>query len=500
MVLGTASDVGKSVIAAGLCRTLARRGWHVSPFKSQNMSLNAVAVDGGEIGWAQAAQAEAAGVKPSVHMNPILLKPTSEVGSQIIVQGQVFGNASARSYYDHVETLWSKVEESYRHVASQCDIVIAEGAGSAAEINLRHRDIANFKVANLAQAAVLLVGDIERGGIFGSMLGTLELLTPEERARVRGMVVNKFRGDSTLFETGRVLLAERAGVPVLGVVPHFESIALPEEDSMALSQPDKRQRRFRTDAVNIAVLRLPHMSNFTDFAELERVSDVVLKYVASPDEAQGVDAVVLPGTKNTRGDLRWMKSRGWPSMLCTLREAGTPIVGICGGYQMLGVEVADPHGVEGTPGVEPGLALLPVTTTLTARKTVHRVRFRIAHTELCGEGYEIHMGQTIAAEPGLMPWFEHLEVDGAERKAPEGSCEGMVCGTYIHGCWTRAPVRNHFLEPLRRRKGLSTPKQDQHPDPYDAWADHLEQHMDLEQVLAWVTPSDTQTRIRPVGP
>jgi adenosylcobyric acid synthase len=434
MVQGTGSHAGKTVLVAGLCRLLARRGLRVAPFKSQNMSLNAyVVAGGGEIGWAQAMQAEAAGVPARVEMNPILLKPRANARSQVVLLGRVLREADARGYYRLASTLWPAVRRSYETLARDADVIVIEGAGSPAEPNLMRRDLANMRVARLARAPVLLVGDIDRGGVFASLVGTMALLPRADRGRVRGFVINKFRGDASLLAPAVRDLSRRTRVPVVGVVPFLPHLALPEEDSVALDDVP----RASAGRLRVVVVRLPHIANFTDFAPLESEPEVRLVYAESPRDLDGASLVIVPGSKDTIADLRTLKARGFGPAIEAHHRRGGPVLGICGGYQMLGRAVSDPHVVE-SGGVEPGLGLLPVVTVLGPEKTTRRVgaRWLDAGPEL--EGYEIHMGET--TREGARPL---LEVDGR----PEGcaSSDGRVWGTYVHGLFEAGAARRHVL-------------------------------------------------------
>jgi len=342
-VLGTGSDVGKSLITAGLCRLFLRAGVRVAPFKAQNMSNNSyVTPDGKEIGRAQALQAQACGLDPDADMNPILMKPESDRSAQIVVQGQVWGKAEARTYFERRAELAERVRESYERLANQHDLIVIEGAGSAAEMNLRDRDLANWFAVGLADARVVLVADIDRGGVFAQVIGTLDLLAPPERARVIGIIINKFRGDATLFDDGVRFIEQRTGLPVLGVVPMLRDLILDQEDSLEIDRA--RQAPFAPDRINIAVVLLPRMSNFTDVRRLAAEEDVILRYAAEPRDLAGADIIVIPGTKNTIGDLRYLREAGFPEVFREHVEQGRELLGLCGGYQMLGRSIADPEG------------------------------------------------------------------------------------------------------------------------------------------------------------
>jgi len=447
MLQGTGSHAGKTVLVAGFCRLLARRGLRVVPFKSQNMSLNAhVAPGGGEMGWAQVMQAEAAGVPPRVEMNPILLKPRAGVRSQVVLLGRVLQEADARAYYRLTPTLWPAVRLSYEALAREADVVVIEGAGSPAEPNLMRRDLANMRVARLARAPVLLVGDIDRGGVFASLLGTMTLLPPADRSRVRGFVINKFRGDPSLLAPAVRDLVRRTRVDVVGVVPFLPHLGLPEEDSVALDDG----ARVAADGLRVAVVRLPHIANFTDFAPLESEPGVRLVYAATPGDIAGAALVILPGSKDTIADLRALRSLGFTRTLGQHRRRGGLVLGICGGYQMLGRSVADPHRVE-SGGAEAGLGLLPVATTLTPGKVTRRVHARWLPDGPAFDGYEIHMGLT-TADGAPRPL---LEVEGRVEGCV--SPDGRVWGTYVHGLFESGAGRRRVMEWVRDAAGGPAP-------------------------------------------
>ncbi|HAP41752.1 MAG TPA: cobyric acid synthase [Nitrospira sp.] len=504
-VLGTGSDVGKSLVVAGLCRLLHRAGIRVAPFKAQNMSLNSfVTPDGGEIGRAQALQAEACSLAPHVDMNPILLKPESDARAQVVVQGRVYSTLDARAYFTRGRNaeLFQAVRSSYERLAAQYDVIVIEGAGSAAEVNLRDRDLVNWATVELADARVVLVGDIDRGGVFAQLIGTLDLIAPEERARVCGLVINKFRGDSALFADGVRFLRERTGIPVLGVLPFLRDLTLDQEDSLDVEV--RRQVAFADDRVNIAVLLLPHMSNFTDFNLLTHEADVALRYVATPAEAAGADAVIIPGSKSTLADLAYLRGKGFDALVHDHVRSGRELVGICGGYQMLGNRITDPDGVE-TGGEANGLRLLQTHTIMRPEKVTEQVEASALHIDEAGpmsvRGYLIHMGRT---DPGPHRPCFHLEgrpaqsVDQLQAGAPEGEAldgavrdDGLVWGTYIHGLFDQPQFRRAWLNRLRRRKGIppieparSQQVNDTQRHALDRWADHVEQHLDLTPIWA----------------
>jgi len=511
-ILGTGSDVGKSMITSGLCRLLHRAGIRVAPFKAQNMSLNSfVTPEGGEIGRAQALQAEACGIPPHVDMNPILLKPESDARSQIIVQGKVFATREARAYFarNRDAELFRAVEDSYERLASQYEAIVIEGAGSAAEVNLRDRDLVNWPVVEMADAKVVLVGDIDRGGVFAQIIGTLDLIAPEERDRVCGIVINKFRGDAALFADGVRFLRERTGIPVLGVLPFLRDLALDQEDSLDVDI--RRQVAFQRDRINIAVLLLPHMSNFTDFNALAEEPDVVLRYAATPEEADGADAILLPGSKTTLADLAYLRGKGFESLLQAHVHRGGEVVGICGGYQMLGRRIADPDAVE-SGGSGEGLGLLQVTTMLMREKITEQIEGRALHlggpAALPVRGYLIHMGRT--ERHGHRACFE-LQGKEASPAGPRDiterddawldgavSGDGLVWGSYIHGLFDEPLCRRAWLNRLRIRKGLpaadmalSQRVNRQRSGAMDRWADHVEQHLDLTPIRALLRQGGT---------
>ena len=497
MIMGTASDVGKSVICAGLGRIFHRRGINVAPFKAQNMSLNSfVTAEGGEMGRAQVLQAEACGLLPHVDMNPILLKPEADDCSQVIVHGKVWGKHRARSYFARRDELFHFVKESYGRLAQRHDLIVIEGAGSAAEVNLRDKDIVNWPVADMADAQVLLVADIDRGGVFAQVIGTLDLLSPGERRRVAGVVVNKFRGDATLFSDGVRFLEERTRLPVLGVVPFLRELDLDQEDSVEVER--WRHAHFECDKVNLAVVLLPHMSNFTDFNPLAAEADVILRYAKTPAELDGAEAVIIPGSKSTVADLEYLDQAGFRAAFAEQISRGGELLGICGGYQMLGREICDPYGVE-SGGTRWGFGFLNVATELTAVKITTRIEAqpmeREADKSAIVRGYEIHMGRTERAQTA--PRFRILRRLGDETTDANGDMDGamtddgLIWGTYIHGVFDEPGFRRHWLNQLRRRKGLEplavTVSEDVNlrlTGAIDRWADHLEHHVDLKPILS----------------
>ena len=421
MVQGTTSDAGKSTVVAALCRLLAREGVKVAPFKPQNMALNsAVTVDGGEIGRAQALQAQAARVEPHTDMNPVLLKPSSDIGAQVIIHGKVCAEMNARDYHQYKTVAMQAVLESYRRLTGKYEAVIVEGAGSPAEINLRERDIANMGFAEAVDCPVVLVADIDRGGVFAHIVGTLACLSESERARIIGFVINRFRGDIGLLEPGLEWLEKQTGKPVLAVLPYLHGMFLDAEDAIQPAQTE--QGTFR-----IVVPVLPRISNHTDFDALRAQPGVDLRFVGPGQAVPPADLIILPGSKNTRADLAWLYENDWPQALRKHLRYGGKVIGICGGYQMLGRTVADPAGIEGTPGMSAGLGLLSVDTVLATQKTLSRVTGRCAFADAPVAGYEIHMG----ISQGSATDRPAFRVGGA----PEGarSDDDQVMGTYLHG-------------------------------------------------------------------
>jgi len=476
MFQGTGSDVGKSLIVAGLARAYARRGLAVRPFKPQNMSNNAaVTADGGEIGRAQALQARAAGMPPSVHMNPVLLKPQSEIGAQIVVQGRVYGAAKAAAYQHIKRDLLPYVLDSYTQLRREADIVLVEGAGSAAEVNLRDNDIANMGFARAADVPVVLIGDIERGGVIASLVGTKAVLPPADAALIRGFIVNKFRGDATLFAAAMTRIAQATGWDALGLVPHFaDARLLPAEDVLALEQSRAAKPGRR---VRIAVPLLPHVANFDDLDPLDAEPEVELVRVRPGSALPGdADLIILPGAKATIADLVALRAAGFDVDIAAHRRRGGMILGLCGGFQMLGCTVADPEGIEGPPATAEGLGLLDVTTTLVAEKRLEPVS-GITADGAPFTGYEMHMGVTQG--PDCARSFARL-ADGS----PEGavSADGRVIGTYVHGLFADDRQRTAWLA----RFGASAARvayDDSIEQTLDALAAHLAVHLDLDRLL-----------------
>jgi adenosylcobyric acid synthase len=490
MVMGTASDVGKSVVVTALGRAFARAGVRVAPFKSQNMSNNAAVCAGGEIGRAQAAQAEACGLEPSVDMNPVLLKPESELGCQVIIAGRPRFHMKAHEHQRYRAAAWPQIVTSFERLAQNYELIVIEGAGGAAEINLRDRDIVNWAIAELADAPVVIVGDIDKGGVFASIVGTIELIAPAERQRVVGFLINKFRGDLSLLEPGLKLLEERTGIPVLGVLPFQHRLGIAQEDSAAL---EGRVPRTRGAAVNIGVVRLPRISNHTDFEALEHEGGVAVHYLSDPAAAPVLDVVVLPGTKNTVADLRWLRNCGWEDYIARhLRHSGW-LLGVCGGYQMLGQRILDRDCVESDRTETVGLGLLEVETDFAPEKITERIVGVHLPTGLAVEGYEIHAGRIRGVtESSALFKIRRSNGSGAEIFDGASSAEGKIIGTAIHGLFDSAGFRRHFIDAVRKSKGLARLEIGEPPDvgaerlaAFDRIADALDRHVDMARIAAF---------------
>ena len=487
MIQGTMSNAGKSLLCAGLCRIFRQDGYRVAPFKSQNMALNSfITADGGEMGRAQVVQAEAAGIAPDVRMNPILLKPTTDVGSQVIVNGVVQGNMRAMEYYRRKREFVPAVLEAYDSLAAENDIIVIEGAGSPAEINLKQEDIVNMGLAKLVDAPVLLVGDIDRGGVFAQLYGTVALLEPEERARIKGTIVNKFRGDKKILEPGLVTLEHLCGVPVAGVIPYVY-VDIDDEDSLSTRFTRTTGRK----DIDLAVLRLPRISNFTDFNPLESIPGLTLRYVKHPGELKNPDMIILPGTKNTMEDLLWMRQNGLETEVKKGAAKGTIVWGICGGYQMLGESLSDPESVEAGGRID-GMGLLPMETTFVRQKTRTRVNGTFQHIggilkELSGiafEGYEIHMGETRGKDMPMSRIKDYVQ----EKSSEDGLSKGNVYGTYVHGIFDKEEVTTTMIRAIAKHKGID-PDEMEGVDlkafketQYDLLADSLRKHLDMKKI------------------
>ena len=544
MVQGTMSSAGKSFLVAGLCRIFKQDGFSVAPFKSQNMALNSfVTNEGLEMGRAQVMQAEAAGVEPSVLMNPILLKPNSDTGSQVIVNGEVLGDMGAKDYFAYKKNLVPHIMKAYNQLASEHQIIVIEGAGSPAEINLKENDIVNMGMAKMADSPVILVADIDRGGVFAQILGTIELLTPEERNRVKGFVINKFRGDKSILDSGIRMLEEKTGIPCVGTLPYMK-IQLDDEDSLSTNLHILTQFRDKKDEIQLAVVRLPHISNFTDFIPLQNLTNVNLYYVSDAKDFGTPDGIIIPGTKNTPDDLQWLKGSGLAELIQSEAKKGTPVVGICGGFQMLGEKLFDEQlamrnekFVVGEDSVEAagacdseeysGLSLLPVSTVFSSQKTRTRVSGRVEksvfgeNNTVLGEtssipnlfqslsglpvsGYEIHMGQTTFIDESKECYFSRITDSVSGETKLDGAVSGNVFGTYIHGLFDETEFCNKFIEILAGRKGISSEKwsqiinagekssdgikmssrsiQDFKESQYNLLAETLRKHLDMKKI------------------
>ena len=484
MIQGTMSNAGKSFLVAGLCRIMKQDGYRVAPFKSQNMALNSfITEEGLEMGRAQVMQAEAAGMKPMVCMNPILLKPTNHTGSQVIVNGEVLGNMDARDYFAYKKSLIPDIKKALRKLEEFADIIVIEGAGSPAEINLKENDIVNMGLAQMVDAPVLLVGDIDRGGVFAQLLGTLLLLDEDEKKRVKGLIINKFRGDKTILDPGIAMLEEKGNVPVTGVIPYME-VSLEDEDSLS-----ERFGKKTEGCIDIAVIRYPRISNFTDFNVFEQMEEVAVRYVTSVSKLHHPDMILLPGSKNTMGDLKWMRENGLEAAVKKLAEE-IPVFGICGGYQMLGELICDPKGVE-EGGSLRGMELLPVVTELKSDKVRCQVEGRLnklkgVFSALSGfsyVGYEIHMGETKWTENKK----EMAQSEAGEKAIISGSNRN-VYGTYIHGIFDKGDIATAIVQALAEKKGITIKNgifedyQDFKEKQYDKLADTLRAHINMEEI------------------
>ena len=496
IIQGTMSGAGKSLLAAGLCRIFAQDGFRTAPFKSQNMALNSfITREGLEMGRAQVVQAEAAGIEPDVRMNPILLKPTTDTGSQVIVNGEVLKSMDARSYFAFKKELIPLVKKTYDSLAADYDVIVIEGAGSPAEINLKQDDLVNMGMAKMAGAPVLLAGDIDRGGVFAQLYGTKMLLPPDEQAIIRGLIINKFRGDESILTPGIAMIEELCGTKVVGVVPMMD-VDIDEEDSVSERLLDERGRK--TDApIEIAVIRLPHISNYTDFQVLEGMPGVNLRYVRHADALGKPDLIILPGTKNTMGDLAWLRESGMEGRILRANAAGALLIGICGGFQMLGESLSDPDGTE-SGGSMRGMGLLPMATVFSAVKTRTRVNGTIgqldgAFSAFSGckvEGYEIHMGISTPAEGGKRAGAVQSLTDLVSGAAKtDGLYRGTVLGTYVHGFFDAEGIAEKLAELLAARKGITLQSagtgaghKAYKERQYDILADTLRAHMDMEAV------------------
>ncbi len=493
MIQGTMSNAGKSLIAAGLCRIFKQDGYKTAPFKSQNMALNSyITEEGLEMGRAQVMQAEAAGIKPSVYMNPILLKPTNDVGSQVIVNGEVLGNMNARDYFKYKKSLIPDIMRAYQKLDEEFDIIVIEGAGSPTEINLKSEDIVNMGMAKMAKAPVLIVGDIDRGGVFAQLVGTMELLEEDEKNMVKGLIVNKFRGDKTILDPGVIMLEERVKVPVIGVIPYM-NIDVEDEDSLSERMTEQRQ----VDLIDIAVIRLPRISNFTDFNILQSIEGVSLRYIKSVSELKNPDMIIIPGTKNTMKDLLWLRKSGLEAAILKAEKAGKVIFGVCGGFQMLGTTIADPEGVE-EGGKLNGMGIFPMETIFQGDKKRTRVTGKFESLDgilkgLSGvalEGYEIHMG--ISKSEGGFPCLTSLKKIHEKQSETEGAFSGNVYGTYVHGIFDKEEVAKTLIGCLAKEKCINLDQiavmdyKKYKEAQYDILADTLRNHLDMKKIYEMI--------------
>ncbi len=490
MVQGTASSAGKSILVTALCRILKQDGYKVAPFKSQNMSLNSfVTKEGGEIGRAQVVQAEAAGIEPTVDMNPILLKPEANGKSQVIVMGKVMETLQAQRYYEQQSDLLKIVSGALDRLRSAYDVVVIEGAGSTAEMNLKDREIVNMRIAKLANSPVLLIGDIDRGGIFASLIGTVDLLEPDERKLVKGLIINKFRGDISLFESGIRFIEEKSGIPCVGVIPYFRDIAIAQEDSVYL---DERQENREGGNLDIVVIRLPHLSNYDDFDPLEREGCSV-RYVTNRKQLGNPRLIIIPGSKSTVADLHFLMETELADEIIRLNNSGTPVMGICGGYQMLGKRLDDPYGVESSEGSTQGLQLLDMVTVFNRVKTTTQVKGIVSIakgilSETNGkeiEGYEIHMGESVEnyeESPFRITQTPDSKVGYSDGAINSG---GTVLGTYIHGIFNKDGFRAGFLDSLRKYHRIVVQEKyniEEKEKEYDKLADLVRNSLDIQLI------------------
>lgn len=490
MIQGTMSNAGKSLLTAGLCRILKQDGYRVSPFKSQNMALNSfITEDGLEMGRAQVMQAEAAGIRPTVEMNPILLKPTNDVGSQVIVNGEVLETMSARDYFAYKKKLIPQIMDAYHKLEEQYDIIVIEGAGSPAEINLKQNDIVNMGLAKMIKAPVLLVGDIDRGGVFAQLIGTVILLDEEEQNMVKGLIINKFRGDKTILDPGISMLEEKSGIPVVGVAPYLQ-IEVEDEDSLSERLEEKRS----VDLIDIAVIRFPRISNFTDFNPLENIKGVSLRYVKNAYELKNPDLIILPGTKNTVEDLLWMRQNGLEALILKAVGKYAIVLGICGGYQMMGTVLEDSKEVESKQGTIKGMNLIPMRTSFEEEKERTRVHGAFQATggilkNMSGveiEGYEIHMGSTVLDE-GAASWTQiHDRVKNLNKM--DGAQHRNCYGSYVHGLFDKKEVVESLITAIADHKGIELSDlegmdyQAFKETQYDILAAALREHLDMEKI------------------
>ena len=489
-ILGTGSDVGKSVVATAFNRLLSNAGKPVAPFKAQNMSNNSfVTKEGGEMGRAQVVQAEAARVTPHTDMNPVLLKPSADNTSQVILHGKAIANKESSEYWKNTDYLFRKASESLERLKQKYNYIIIEGAGSCAEVNLRDTDFVNFKMAHHASADVILVADIDRGGVFAQIIGTLKIITPKERSLVKGIIINKFRGDSSLFTNGIKYIEEQTGVPVLGLIPYYRHIDIDSEDGVILDSKIKTEKTFEHEKINIGVFKLPHISNFTDFSPLQRNASVELTYLYTPKNLDEFDLIIIPGTKNVRFDIEWMRKTGWEEILLKYSENFGNIIGICGGFQMLGTIIKDPYGLEGKKGETKGLNLLDIETTLDGEKTLSNITGKYLPGKIKVTGYEIHLGKTLIGEH-CEPLIMITEKNGNPVKNFDGTKNksGNIWGCYIHGIFDGYEFRNYILKQIKPYAKLYSKRKNDTKiekfknSQYDLLAKHFESNMNMKLV------------------
>lgn len=475
MFVGTGSDVGKSMIVTGICRVLKQLGYDPAPFKAQNMSLNSyVTVNGLEMGRAQVVQAEASKIPCQIEMNPVLLKPAGENKSQVILHGKPIGDQTAKDYFlgNNKLYLFEEVQKAFFKLKNKYSPIVLEGAGSISEINLKHRDIVNMRMAKAANANVYLIADIDRGGVFASVYGSIALLEPSEKKLVKGIIINKFRGDITLFEEGKVMLEKLTGIPVIGIVPYAKDIYIEEEDSLGLN---KKKAELHSDKINIAVILLPYISNYTDFNVLEKNPSVHLFYTCNPEDIDNADIIIIPGSKNTIADLLFLRKKQLAQAILKAHGKKKHIIGICGGYQMLGKSISDPHGIESDIKNIPGLGIIPSHTILKEEKTTVQRSFKFKNQETTCLGYEIHMGDTQVDFPSPL---NHIE------KKPEGYIHENCWGTYIHGLLDNQNIINHLLSSFNQ--GIETTTFDYaayKEKNYDKLATLLNENIDIDAII-----------------
>ncbi len=514
-VLGTGSDTGKSIVVAALCRIFNDLGISVAPFKAQNMSNNSyVTPEGGEMGRAQIVQAEAARIAPHVDMNPVLLKPSTNTGAQVVLHGKPRGNREAKEYFTDTDDLFGKALESLERLRGSYNLIVMEGAGSCAEVNLRAQDFVNFRMAHAADAPVILVADIDRGGVFAQIIGTLDVIPEEDRRRVQGIIINRFRGEADLFKKGIEYIETKTGLPVLGLIPYFRHIQIDSEDGVPLDALIDPPTSPEPEKINMGVIRLPHISNFTDFSPFERDESINLHYLARPRNLDGYDVIFIPGTKNVPADMAWLKNTGWADKLSDYVGGGGQLGGICGGYQMLGKIICDPYGIEGTPGDTECLGFLDVATTLHREKILTRSIGVWKQNGETVEGYEIHMGLTERG-PNVQPLIEVLSQNGLPVSKNDSWCfptpagisspscmtdgavsaDGRVWGVYFHGLFDMPGFRHAFLKAIRAdyqpgNEGAACHISDFKNRQYDLLAEHFRAHLDMEKLfeIAGIAP------------